>query len=123
MITAKEVFQDIKSYAIEVWKKKYVILSVTLLATALYTFSSMTQSQEYVVEKTCMERDDSESGGGISGVLGQFRFGASGVSDHNYQKIERIGWSNLIIDRTMADSAKLDVKNDPIPKRHKQVKI
>jgi hypothetical protein len=70
----------------------------------------MTLSQEYVAEKTCKIGDGSESEDGISGVLGQFGCGASGGSDHNYQTIKRIGRTHLIMDRSMADNAKLDVK-------------
>jgi hypothetical protein len=90
--------------------KKYIEQCVILLAFELYTYTSMTQSQEYVAEKTCRIRDDSESGSGISGVLGQFGCGASGGSDHNYPKIERIGRTKLIFDRIMAESAKLGSK-------------
>jgi uncharacterized protein involved in exopolysaccharide biosynthesis len=113
MITSKEVFQDIKHYAIEIWNKKYIILGVTVLAAAYYIYSSMSQPKKYVAEKTFMVSDD-EGGGGISSILGQFGFGAAGGSKNNYQKITEIGRSNLIIDRVLMDSAELDGNKDLI---------
>ena len=114
MITSKEVFQDIKHYSIEIWKKKYIILVVTVLAAAYYTYSSMSQPKKYVAEKTFMVSEDSEGGSGISSILGQFGFGAAGGSENNYQKITEIGRSNLIIDRVLMDSAELDGNKDLI---------
>jgi uncharacterized protein involved in exopolysaccharide biosynthesis len=113
MISTKEVFQDIKFYSHEVWKKKYLIMGITVLATVFYTYISMTQPKEYMAEKTFMVSDD-EGGGGISSILGQFGLGASGGGKNNYQKITEIGRSNLIIEKVLMDSAELAGKNDII---------
>lgn len=113
MITAKEVFQDIKCYSIEVWKKRYVILVITMLATVFYVYRSMTQPKEYVADKTFMVSDD-EGGGGISSILGQFGFSGGEGGKNNYQKITKIGRSNLILDRVLMHSIDLDGRNDLI---------
>lgn len=112
-MTTQEVFRDIKQYSIEIWKKKYIILGVTILAAAYHIYSSVTQPKKYVAEKTFMVSDD-EGGGGISSILGQFGFGAPGGSKNNYQKIIEIGRSNLIIDRVLMDSAELEGNKDLI---------
>lgn len=113
MLTTKNIIEELSFYGKFLLRFRWIILGVFLLGVVFSVYQQKKREPSFVAEKTFMVADD-DGGAGIGTILGQFGFGGSVGGQSNYEKIRQIGLSDLILSRTLLDTASLSGKNDLI---------
>lgn len=95
-ITLKELILKIKEYTIELFRKWYVILLISIPAIAWFYYKHTRHDVTYTAETKFII--EGQSGGGVAGLLSQFGIrGGGGNSKTNPYKVMEVAKSKLTV--------------------------
>jgi uncharacterized protein involved in exopolysaccharide biosynthesis len=109
-VTLKEIIVTVQTYLGEVWRRKFLILFVTGLCAFAFLLVAFLTKPTFPGVVTFMVTEEDQSGGGLSGILGQFGFGGS--SEHNLDKILELSKSRRIAQNVVFDTITIAGKAD-----------
>ena len=95
-ITLKELILKIKEFVIELFRKWYIIILLTLPAVAWFYYKHIKHETTYIAETKFIV--EGQGGGGVAGLLSQFGLrGGGGNSKTNPYKVMEVAKSKLTV--------------------------
>lgn len=109
-VTLREIILLIREYVIYLWRQKWWLLLFVILGAVLFAARSYGTANVYGGRLTFIV-NDSQSGGGVGGILGQFGLGGSqgGV---NIPQVIQMAQSRRISSEVLFDSITLNGRKD-----------
>ncbi|MCB9262663.1 MAG: hypothetical protein H6607_09845 [Flavobacteriales bacterium] len=107
-----KLLELVKVYWKEVWKRKWWVVIIGILVSALMLTQAWLTPKKYAAPLTFTINDESGGVSGVGAILGELGFKGGGGGKHNYEKIVELSTSRLILGQCLKTKVDVNGKRD-----------